>query len=340
MSKKPLKEYWYPRTPSRWRKKTMNLCPYQDGLYMRLVDHYMETKQALPDNDAALARICGVGVAEFTAHAKIIRAFFEAEDGNLFHETCEEVLTEQNGEGYARKKRASNAAKTRWKKSKQKQQDNAHSMPEALLVDATEQNITEEKIKEDKKERKKEIEGASAPPPSFELTPIPVGLKPTDFFLPDWISHIDWNDFAEMRKKQKKPMTPRAAKAIIKKLETYRSNGHDVSTILEQSIRNSWQDVYEPKVDYQSGGNKHQNQKRSNLDKTLDAVKIANAFDTAQDILDAINSGAASGWQGHDFGGELSGQPQIDHRADEAIPERISKIDEEGKYRHLDDNDE
>ena len=43
----------------------MHLNPFQDGCYLRLVDHYMETRQPLADNDAALARIIGISVEEW-----------------------------------------------------------------------------------------------------------------------------------------------------------------------------------------------------------------------------------------------------------------------------------
>lgn len=88
----------------------------------------------------------------------------------------------------------------------------------------------------------------------------------------------------------------------------------------------------------QPSRNSHQNQKRSNLDKTLDAVKIANSFDTAQDLLDAINSGASSGWAGSNLGREFSGEPQIMDRTQQALPARISNLEEEGSYRNLDDD--
>jgi hypothetical protein len=62
--------------------------------------------------------------------------------------------------------------------------------------------------------------------------------------LPDWLPLDDWKDFIEMRKAIKKPMTDRASQMIIAKLEGYKS---DVSKILQQSIINNWQDVYELK---------------------------------------------------------------------------------------------
>lgn len=159
MSKKELSDYWYPRYPSRWGRKTMHLCPYQDGLYGRLVDHYMETKEALPDADAALARICGVSPADFAPHSAVIRAFFQAKKGRLFNKTCEEILAFQNGSASRRSESASKAAKILWEKKKKIQEDESatHTSRDAepMRPDATEQNITEDKkelIKEDTKD--------------------------------------------------------------------------------------------------------------------------------------------------------------------------------------------
>ena len=33
-------DYWFKFYPARFRRKTMHLCPYQDGLYRRLIDEY------------------------------------------------------------------------------------------------------------------------------------------------------------------------------------------------------------------------------------------------------------------------------------------------------------
>lgn len=70
---------------------------------------------------------------------------------------------------------------------------------------------------------------------------------PTGFVLPEWIDPADWKDFEEMRRKIKKPMTDRARRGILAKLEKMMILGHLPKTILENSITNSWQDVYEPK---------------------------------------------------------------------------------------------
>jgi len=66
--------------------------------------------------------------------------------------------------------------------------------------------------------------------------------------IPDWLDVNDWKDFIAMRKKIGKPMTDRAMKIIISKLENMKSKGIDTSIVLQNSIVNDWQNIYEPKV--------------------------------------------------------------------------------------------
>ena len=47
-----------------------------------------------------------------------------------------------------------------------------------------------------------------------------------------------------MRNRIKKPMTARAEQLVVQELEKLREQGQDANAVLEQSIRNDWQDVY------------------------------------------------------------------------------------------------
>lgn len=147
---------WYPFYPRRYRRSTRHLCPYQDGLYRRLIDEYMDTEEELPDNDSALARICGISLSEFTQHSEIVRAFFTAKNGKLFHEFCENQLDVQDKRKIRRTDKASKGAKIMHQNRKLKQMDNIlkqePSRSQALLNPATGQDTTEQK-KVRKKER-------------------------------------------------------------------------------------------------------------------------------------------------------------------------------------------
>ena len=54
-------------------------------------------------------------------------------------------------------------------------------------------------------------------------------------------------DFIDMRKTIKKPVTDRALKTLLKKLDTITNNDDEKIEVLENSINNCWLSVYEPK---------------------------------------------------------------------------------------------
>jgi hypothetical protein len=66
-----------------------------------------------------------------------------------------------------------------------------------------------------------------------------------------------------MRKQIRKPATEHAQKLVIKKLEQMRLQGQDIGSVLEQSVRNSWIDVWPLKTNSNSGGERFgSNQRR------------------------------------------------------------------------------
>ena len=71
--------------------------------------------------------------------------------------------------------------------------------------------------------------------------------KQEAFEIPPFINPEIWKDFEAMRKRIRKPMSERAKKLIVAKLQ---SLGEDkANKILDQSIVNCWQDVYPLKTD-------------------------------------------------------------------------------------------
>ena len=65
--------------------------------------------------------------------------------------------------------------------------------------------------------------------------------------MPEWLPMEAWTGFVEMRKRIRKPMTPRAQQLVLKTLEDMRAKGLSVAQALDNSTRNSWVDVYAPK---------------------------------------------------------------------------------------------
>lgn len=75
------------------------------------------------------------------------------------------------------------------------------------------------------------------------------------FSLPDWVPKQPWDDFLEMRKKIRKPLTSAAMQLAVNKLEKLKQEGYDLKEVINQSVLNSWQGFFPLKR-----GNEYQTQ--------------------------------------------------------------------------------
>lgn len=70
--------------------------------------------------------------------------------------------------------------------------------------------------------------------------------------LPSFLSFDLWNELVEHRIEIKKPFTLRAATMQIKQLSGWYAKGHDIEGIIQNSISNGYQGLFEPKTAPQS----------------------------------------------------------------------------------------
>jgi hypothetical protein len=83
--------------------------------------------------------------------------------------------------------------------------------------------------------------------------------------VPTWIPIDSWTGFTESRKALHAPMTSRAQKLIVRKLDKFRHSGQDPGEVLDQSTANGWKGVFP--LDKSGGSNGHtanRSQQRSN----------------------------------------------------------------------------
>ena len=80
------------------------------------------------------------------------------------------------------------------------------------------------------------------------------------FVIPEWVPQEAWKHYEEMRRKIRKPMTDQARKWAVAMLGRLRATGHDPGAVLEQSVFNSWQGLFEVRHDgnSQAGNNDRQ----------------------------------------------------------------------------------
>jgi hypothetical protein len=65
--------------------------------------------------------------------------------------------------------------------------------------------------------------------------------------LPSWLNEQLWEDFKQHRKELKKPMTMLAQKKMINQLFKLKEKGQDIEFVINNSIANGWQGIFEIK---------------------------------------------------------------------------------------------
>lgn len=133
---------WYPWYFTIYKMDTLHLTPYQDGCYRRMIDYYMETRSPIPDNDFAIARICGDSHPNWEAMGgAIAKAFFKSKNGLLYSKRCEQILENQDKTIKKLSESGKKGAEKRWSKI-----NNIDSPP---IADPIADPIAKEKEEED-----------------------------------------------------------------------------------------------------------------------------------------------------------------------------------------------
>lgn len=83
--------------------------------------------------------------------------------------------------------------------------------------------------------------------------------------VPEIVPITLWLSFVEMRKKIRHPLTEHAGELIRRKLRQLKDQGHDPVECLENSIRNGWRDVFEPKEGGSNGARQPNTEGRRKL---------------------------------------------------------------------------
>lgn len=128
----------------------------------------------------------------------------------------------------------SSTARVRKHRDGRKQGETEQGNNAKRFSNAPEQNRTEQNRAEKKEQKKK------ATPPAT-----PAALPE----VPEWVPVDAWTGFVDMRRRERHPLTPRAAKLVLSELDKLRAAGHEPGAVLDQSTRNGWRDVFAIKAD-------------------------------------------------------------------------------------------
>jgi len=137
---------WYPWYPQLYQQKTLSLTLAEDAAYRRLLDAYMTSRQPLPDDDIALARLIGIGINEWREIAPSVREYFKAKSGKLWNQRCDTELLRQDRRTKKHSEISKKGAEARWNKNKDLHASGKPTaMPPVSRTDATGQDKTRER---------------------------------------------------------------------------------------------------------------------------------------------------------------------------------------------------
>ena len=215
---------YYRWFPGDYIRDTRRLTMMQHGAYRLLIDEYMVSGKALPNDLPALYRICGaVSGEEQVAVRYALEEFFALAGPVWKHKRCEDELAHQ-GE---RSKAAKDSAERRWRPT----QLDANAMrthSEGISERNANQNQNQNQITEEE-EKKESPQGKSGVRPPLDV--------------PEWIPNGAWQDWHAYRL-ARKGWTRRAQELSLQTLEQLRDSGHDPQRVIDQSIERGWSGLF------------------------------------------------------------------------------------------------
>lgn len=220
---------------------------------------------------------------------------FIVEDGYFYSSSLLRRMEIKDEKAIRKSNMAKKAAEKRWNKDsnsnaleENKQSDSTEGnnefcanamqtqcerIAETCISKVKESKVKESKVKKSKTDKSKENTTESCNAPSAERRGRTFAFESliVDKYGNDDCLLETFKDFDTMRKSIKKPLTERALKITLKKLDSIAGNNIGmVIDVLEQSILNSWQSVYELKGggNYGNGGYSNRNAKTSSETKS------------------------------------------------------------------------
>jgi len=208
--------YYYQHHIGDFIKDTANLTDAQCMAYMRMLWVYYTDEKPLLDDCESIA--FAVRSDEKTVR-QLLKHYFVLTDEGWRHKRCDQEIQEF----HAKSEKAKASANARWKNANAMRTHTERNANDCVFV-ANQEPITNNQTNTPPK------------PPKGEA-----------FDLPSWLATDAWSGFVDMRRRIKKPMNDRAKKLIVAALEKMREKGIDIDAVLDNSTRNNWRDVYEPK---------------------------------------------------------------------------------------------
>jgi uncharacterized protein YdaU (DUF1376 family) len=210
---------WFPFYSGDYLRKTAHLSVIENGAYLLLLIYCYATGQPLPKDKAAVYRIARAHESvERVAVDSALDQFFMLRDDGYHNERAEAEL----GKRVEFHNKLSAAGRKRWQQPGIKP---GSSQAGSRAIASPQPQPQSEKE-------------------TSKTKPAPKTGAPV-IELPDWLPRKEWGDYLKMRKRIRREATPEAMSLTIMDLEKLKAEGNDPKLVLEQSIKHSWQGVFE-----------------------------------------------------------------------------------------------
>jgi uncharacterized protein YdaU (DUF1376 family) len=221
---------WFPFYPGDYLRDTPHLSVVEHGAYLLLLIFYFATERPLPKQKDALYRIVrAYDRVERTAVDSVVSQFFVLGDDGHHHERADAELAKR-AEFH---NKLSAAGRKRW------QQPGIEPGSSRTGRQECSQAIASPQSQSQSQSEKETSKTTPAPNPGAAVVE-----------LPDWLPQKEWNDYLKMRKRIRREATPEAITLAIRDLEKLKAAGNDPKLVLEQSILNSWQGLFELRTSF------------------------------------------------------------------------------------------
>ena len=206
---------------------TSHLNAAQHGAYLLLLMNYWQRGKPLPDSNDRLAIVARMSAEEWASNRKILGEFFVVKNECWTHRRVERDLLRVKGISNAGRVAGLASAKARKQKASNDRSKTVQRNSNQQSINRTEQIKTES---------------------TKATTPL------SGFELPSWIDSQIWKQYEEMRRKIRKPMLDSTRELAVKKLAAFEAKGISASDVLNNSILNSYQGLFEPKTNGGTNG--------------------------------------------------------------------------------------
>lgn len=207
-----------------------HLSMLEDGAYRRLIDAYYSRERALPVDVRECCKLAkATSKPERDAVAYVLREFFDLQDDGYHQKRCDKEIARFKDK--SEKARAS--INKRWENVRNENERNTDVSANDIRTN-NEGNTPRARPQSPVTSKEQDQEKKAKPPAAPAALPEP----------PDWVPADAWTGFVDMRRKERHPLTARAAKLVLGELTRLKADGHDPGAVLDQSTRNGWRDVF------------------------------------------------------------------------------------------------